>query len=55
MIVRSFSDIENTDRHVKAASGTWESKRIVLAKEKVGFSLHETVLYAGTETSMWYA
>ncbi|MDX2748599.1 L-ectoine synthase, partial [Streptomyces sp. NRRL_B-2557] len=26
MIVRSFSDIENTDRHVKAASGTWESK-----------------------------
>lgn len=55
MIVRSFSDIENTDRHVKSASGTWESKRIVLAKEKVGFSLHETVLYAGTETSMWYA
>ncbi len=55
VIVRSFSDIENTDRHVKAASGTWESKRIVLAKEKVGFSLHETVLYAGTETSMWYA
>ncbi|MFD9501944.1 L-ectoine synthase, partial [Streptomyces sp. NPDC060035] len=27
MIVRSFSDIENTDRHVRAASGTWESKR----------------------------
>ncbi|KPC84254.1 ectoine synthase, partial [Streptomyces sp. NRRL S-4] len=48
MIVRSFSDIENTDRHVRSASGTWESKRIVLAKEKVGFSLHETVLYAGT-------
>ncbi len=55
MIVRSFKDIEGTDRHVKAASGTWESKRIVLAKERVGFSLHETVLYAGTETSMWYA
>lgn len=55
MIVRSFKDIEGTDRHVKAASGTWESKRIVLAKEKVGFSLHETILYAGTETSMWYA
>ena len=28
------------------------SKRIVLAKERVGFSLHETILYAGTETSM---
>ncbi|MFE0425261.1 ectoine synthase [Streptomyces sp. NPDC058953] len=55
MIVRSLAEIEDTERHVKAASGTWESKRLVLAREKVGFSLHETVLYAGTETSMWYA
>nr|AMY57940.1 L-ectoine synthase C subunit [Streptomyces sp. WS107] len=55
MIVRSFKEIEGTDRHVKAASGTSESPRIVLAPEKVGFSVHETILYAGTETSMWYA
>jgi hypothetical protein len=55
VIVRSFKEFEGTDRHVKSASGTWESTRIVLAKEKVGFSLHETILYAGTETSMWYA
>nr|AMY57949.1 L-ectoine synthase C subunit [Streptomyces sp. WS069] len=55
MIVRSFKEFEGTDRHVKSASGTWESTRIVLAKEKVGFSLHETILYAGTPTSMWYA
>ncbi|MFJ8233935.1 ectoine synthase [Streptomyces sp. NPDC094448] len=55
MIVRSLDDIANTDRHIRAASGTWESKRLVLARERVGFSLHETVLYAGTETSMWYA
>ncbi|MEV1010591.1 ectoine synthase [Streptomyces sp. NPDC049881] len=55
MIVRSLKDIEGTDRDVESASGTWRSKRIVLAKEGVGFSLHETVLYAGTETRMWYA
>ncbi|URM91819.1 ectoine synthase [Streptomyces sp. MRC013] len=55
MIVRSLQEIEDTERHVRSASGTWESKRLVLAREKVGFSLHETVLYAGTETSMWYA
>jgi L-ectoine synthase len=55
MIVRSFKDIEGTDRHVTARSGTWESKRIVLAKEGVGFSLHETTVHAGTETTMWYA
>nr|AMY57920.1 L-ectoine synthase C subunit [Streptomyces sp. WS014] len=55
MIVRSFKDIEGTDRHVKSKSGTSESKRIVLAKERVGFSVHETPLYARTETQMWYA
>ncbi|WP_037571343.1 ectoine synthase [Phaeacidiphilus oryzae] len=53
MIVRSFQDIEGTDRDVKAE--TWRSKRIVLAKEGVGFSLHETTMYAGTETTMHYA
>ncbi|MGH3729073.1 MAG: ectoine synthase [Micromonosporaceae bacterium] len=53
MIVRTLSDIEGTDRDV--AAPTWKSRRFVLAKEKVGFSLHDTVLYAGTETSMWYA
>ncbi|MET8976981.1 ectoine synthase [Streptomyces sp. NPDC004539] len=55
MIIRSLTEIENTDRHIRSKSGTWESKRLVLAREKVGFSLHETVLYAGTETRMWYA
>ncbi|TDD14461.1 ectoine synthase [Nonomuraea diastatica] len=53
MIVRSLKDITGTERDVEAP--TWRSRRLVLAREKVGFSLHETVLYAGTETSMWYA
>ncbi|NBE96623.1 ectoine synthase [Nonomuraea sp. KC401] len=53
MIVRSLKDITGTERDVEAP--TWRSKRLVLAREKVGFSLHETVLYAGTETTMWYA
>lgn len=43
MIVRSFKEIEGTDRHVKSASGTWESKRIVLAKEKVGLDRKSVV------------
>lgn len=53
MIVRALNEIVGTDRDVQAE--TWSSRRLVLAKEKVGFSLHDTVLYAGTETSMWYA
>ncbi|CAL9329318.1 ectoine synthase [Streptomyces werraensis] len=55
MIIRCLKEIEDTDRHVRARSGTWESKRLVLAREQAGFSLHETTLYAGTQTTMWYA
>ncbi|MFI6350912.1 ectoine synthase [Streptomyces sp. NPDC050560] len=54
MIVRSFKELVGTDRHIKSHSGTWESSRLLLAKDGVGFSLHETILYAGTETKMWY-
>lgn len=53
MIVRTLSDLDGTDRDVLAE--TWRSRRFVLAREGVGFSFHDTVLYAGTETSMWYA
>ncbi|CAL9638554.1 ectoine synthase [Streptomyces sp. enrichment culture] len=55
MIIRCLKEIEDTGRHVRARSGTWESKRLVLAREQAGFSLHETTLYAGTQTTMWYA
>ncbi|UGQ09069.1 ectoine synthase [Yinghuangia sp. ASG 101] len=53
MIVLSIDDLDGTDRDVTAP--TWRSRRMVLAGEGVGFSLHETVMFAGTETSMWYA
>lgn len=53
MIVRSLSELDDTERDVK--SSNWRSRRFVLAREGVGFSFHDTVLYAGTETSMWYA
>lgn len=53
MIVRRVSDLDGTARDVEF--NTWRSRRLVLAKERVGFSLHDTVIRAGTETSMWYA
>ena len=53
MIVTHLSDLDETDRDVQAE--TWRSRRFVLAREGVGFSFHDTVLYAGTETTMWYA
>lgn len=60
MIVRRLSDIVGTDNDVlghdrDVAEGTWRSRRLLLARDRVGFSLHDTVLFAGTETTMHYA
>lgn len=52
MIVRNLADIVGTDRDVKAE--TWESRRLSLADDRMGFSMHDTILYAGQETHMWY-
>lgn len=52
MIVRTLHDLEGTDRVVEAE--TWSSRRFVLAGDGVGFSLHDTIMRAGTETTMWY-
>lgn len=46
------NELLNTDREVHAP--TWMSRRYLLAEDNMGFSFHETVLYAGTETRMWY-
>jgi L-ectoine synthase len=53
MIVRSLNEIIGTEREVKGPA--WTSRRLVLAKEKVGFSFNDTVVPAGTEIKMWYA
>jgi L-ectoine synthase len=53
VIVRTLAEIKDTDRDVQAE--TWNSQRLLLARDKQSFSMHETILYAGTETSMWYA
>lgn len=52
MIVKSLSQIVGTENDVQAK--TWSSRRLLLAKDHVGFSLHDTIMYQGTETFMWY-
>ncbi len=49
----SLDEITGTERDVRAEN--WRSKRIVLAGDGVGFSVHETVLQAGTVNDFWYA
>lgn len=52
MIVRTLEEISGTDRDVVAEN--WISRRIVLAQDGMGFSLHDTIIRAGTETLIWY-
>ena len=52
MIVRDINDIDGTQDDV--VTDTWRSKRIILKKDGMGYSVHETTIYAGTETHIWY-
>lgn len=52
MIVKHLEDIVGTDDDVKG--GTWTSRRLLLRKDGMGFSLHDTIIHAGTETYIWY-
>ncbi|TLS66241.1 ectoine synthase [Mariprofundus erugo] len=54
MIVRRLDEIMNGERDVRAANGNWESRRLILNDDAVGFSLHDTVIHAGGETLLWY-
>jgi len=52
MIVRHLDELRGTDREVEAP--TWVSRRFLLSKDGLGFSMHDTTLHAGTETEMEY-
>jgi L-ectoine synthase len=53
VIVKHLSELDGTERDIETPN--WRSRRLVLAREGVGFSFHDTVIYAGTESSFWYA
>jgi len=50
VIVRKLEEM--AARTVEGA--TWKSRRLLLRGDGMGFSMHDTVLYAGTRTEMHY-
>jgi len=52
MIVRNLDDARQTPRRV--VTSNWESTRLLLKSDRMGFSFHITTIYAGTETPMCY-
>ncbi|HDY98447.1 MAG TPA: ectoine synthase [Pseudomonas sabulinigri] len=52
MIVRTLEECENSERRV--TTETWESTRMLLKDDKMGFSFHITTIYANKETHIHY-
>lgn len=52
MIVKKLEDIVGTENETKADN--WSSRRFLFAKDKMGFTLTDTVIKAGTKTHIWY-
>lgn len=52
MIVKHLHEVAGTKDDVAAEK--WRSRRLLLQKDGMGFSLHDTIILAGTETAIWY-
>jgi|GEM_PF-27669 len=54
MIVRKLKEILGTEREVLAPNKNWNSRRLLLQKDGMGFSFHDTIIFAGTRTLIHY-
>jgi L-ectoine synthase len=54
MILEHLRQIIGTEREVEAPNGNWVSRRLLLKQDGMGFSMHDTIIRAGTETYIWY-
>ena len=54
MIVRQLKDAQQSNRRVVDPKGNWESTRLLLRDDQMGFSFHITTIYAGKAFRMHY-
>jgi L-ectoine synthase len=54
MIVRKLADAEKSTRRIVSPDGNWESTRLLLKDDNMGFSFHITTIYAGVDFRMHY-
>lgn len=52
MIVKHLNDVIDSKDDIDTK--TWNARRLLLQRDGMGFSLHDTVIKAGTETLIWY-
>jgi L-ectoine synthase len=52
VIVRTLDQVVGSDRDVEGEG--WRSRRLLLRRDEMGFSLHDTTVAAGTELNLHY-
>ena len=54
MIVRQLSEANQSNRRIISPDGNWESTRLLLKEDQMGFSFHITTIYEGADFQMHY-
>lgn len=54
MIVRTLEDAQNSSRKIVDPNNNWDSTRLLLREDAMGFSFHITTIYAGADFQMHY-
>ncbi|MDT8451734.1 MAG: ectoine synthase [Gammaproteobacteria bacterium] len=54
MIVRTLKEAEASTRRIISPDGNWESTRMLLKEDNMGFSFHITTIYEGADFQMHY-
>ncbi len=54
MIIRQLNEANNSTRRVVSPDGNWESTRLLLKEDHMGFSFHITTIYKDADFRMHY-
>ena len=54
MIVRNLAEANQTNRRIVSPDGNWESTRLLLKDDNMGFSFHITTIYKNADFQMHY-
>ena len=54
MIVRQLQEANKSSRRIVSPDGNWESTRLLLKDDNMGFSFHITTIYQGADFRMHY-
>lgn len=54
MIVRTLKQAQESGRKISSPDGNWESTRLLLKDDQMGFSFHITTIFKGADFDMHY-